>query len=204
MRDRRRQLERRAYYEEPDLLVKLDNALDRVDTPTRDALIALRNEYTIFAKRNQHRLQTLGRNLMIGGIIVFVIQFSLGLFGLHLQFTSSKLSQDNRHTLAQVQDGRHVSLEVTCAVESAISQAGRSVITGSTVAPPPKQERALEDLGFPPFAVRHQQAEAAADGYVNSISKMIDKSVGSKGDGLIQHNGTINCDKLADLAKVGH
>lgn len=104
--------------------------------------------------------------------------------------------------VTSVQQGRQTSLRVTCAVQSAVAQAGRQVITGSNVPPPATQERALEALGFPPFKVRHRQALKAADDYVATISKHIDAQIGRKGDGLVKSDGTIDCTRLAELAKI--
>lgn len=101
-----------------------------------------------------------------------------------------------------VQQGRQTSLRVTCAVQSAVAQAGRQVIAGSNVPPPAAEEKALEAFGFPPFKERHKQAQHAADLYVSGISASIDKQIGHKGDGLVNPDGTINCQRLAQLAKI--
>lgn len=104
--------------------------------------------------------------------------------------------------VTSVQQGRQTSLRVTCAVQSAVAQAGRQVIAGSDVAPPTAEEKALEAFGFPPFKQRHKQAERAADLYVSGISASIDGKIGHKGDGLVDSDGTINCQRLAQLAKI--
>lgn len=102
-------------------------------------------------------------------------------------------------TLSAVQRNREVALRVTCAVESAVAQAGRTVIAGDQP-PPPTEEKALEALGFPPFRVRLQMQERAADAYVAGIAARIERQVGSKGDGLVLPGGRINCDRLVQIA----
>lgn len=208
MRDRRRH-ERRNEHEDEQLSNEVAAQLEHMPgdpsaDDIRSVLAAFRREYATFAQRNANRLNEINdvyrklvRYIMIAGGIFFLLQLGLGAFGLHLQI-------QNKNTLTQVQSGRHVSLGVTCAVQSAVAQAGREVIAGSSTPPPAAQEQALEMFGFPPFAKRHQQAENAADAYVLNISNTIDKQIGRKGDGLVsKKTGTINCTRLAQLARIG-
>jgi hypothetical protein len=200
LRDRRRGGERRSYQEEPNLLGELDRALDAVAPTERKALVALRREYTVFARRNAHRLATLGKRLLITGLLFVVAQMALGVWGLRLQVQSTNLSRQNRDTLKQVQAGRQTSLGVACAVESAVAQSGRAVIAGSAKPPSAAEERALEALGFPPYSVRQRQQKKAADAYVAEIAKRIDQQIGSKGDGLVRPGGTLDCKRFEQIA----
>jgi hypothetical protein len=119
------------------------------------------------------------------------------------QRSSSTAADGVRHArqaVAAVQQGRQLALRVSCAVESAIAEAGRSVIL-SSAKPPPSEERALERLGFPPFAVRFKQEEKAADTYVAGISKRVEQSIGSKGDRLVLPGGRLDCKAFLRLAR---
>lgn len=108
------------------------------------------------------------------------------------------LSATNKH----VQAGRRFAISVTCAVESAVGEAGREVIAGSA-APvgPPRFLRNLERLGYrpPPLAVR----EHAASAYVASIALAIERQVGVRGRRLIRPDGSLNCPVLLVLAHTG-
>jgi hypothetical protein len=121
----------------------------------------------------------------------------------HNQAEKSKdLSLQNNATLQHVQEGRQTGSAVTCAIVSAFSQAGKRVITGPPKPPPTAQEQALEKLGFPPFPIRHQQQLTAGNEYIKSISNSIEEKIGHKGDGLVKHDGTIDCAKLAALSNL--
>jgi hypothetical protein len=102
--------------------------------------------------------------------------------------------------VAGQQQGRRLALRVSCAVESAIAEAGRSVIV-SSAKPPPSEERALERLGFPPYKVRVKLQEKAADAYVAGISKRVEQAIGSKGDRLVQPGGRLDCKAFLRLAR---
>lgn len=113
------------------------------------------------------------------------------------------LALSKQHTQTKViQEGRQTGSAVTCAIASAFGQAGKSVISGPAKPPPKAQEAALEQLGFPPFAVRRRAQVKAGNAYVTSISTRIDAQIGHKGDGLVNADGTINCVRLATLSHV--
>jgi len=193
--------------QDEELREEIERALGRLpEQPARDDVVtvlgAFRREYATFARRNAKRLdktnelyRALFRVVVAGGIVVSTVLILLGFLSVHLQ-----LNQKN--TLAQVQSGRRTALSVTCAVESAVAQAGRVVIAGNLNPPSPEQERALERFGFPSFAIRHKEEEKAADLYVATIARYVDRQIGRKGDGLIRHGGTLDCKRLAQIAKL--
>lgn len=120
---------------------------------------------------------------------------------MYLALLSADYSDQARTLALAIQHERATALRVTCAVESAVAQAGRQVIAGSTP-PPPAEEKALERLGFPPFRVRMRMQERAADAYVAGIARRVDEQIGRRGDGLVQRGGTINCDRLVRLVRL--
>lgn len=201
MSDAQRERALAAMPREPDELAGLPEG------PHKDALRAIRAEYGALALRNR-RLIRLMLKIVGGGFATLFVAFSL------IAIVSYSLTQDQAdtsktalHAVEQVQLGRKLSLGVTCAVQSAIAQAGRETITASVQKkPPPAQEAAFERLGFPPFAARKKAAKDQANTYVQSISASIDAQVGRTGDGLIRQKGklagTIDCKRLAAVARV--
>lgn len=191
-----------------DLPERVSEGLDELDRDTTSVGVAtvlrlFREEYVSLANRNRRHIAEISnayrrllRGVMVAGLVYAAVQIGLGVLGYHLQVQSS-------NTITSVQSGRHLSLGVTCAVQSAVAQAGRQVIAGSSTPPPAAQEAALERFGFPPFKKRHAEAELAAQQYVLSITRSIHKQIGHKGDKLVNHDGTINCKQLATLAKIG-
>lgn len=107
---------------------------------------------------------------------------------------------NGRHTLRQIQEGRQFSVGVTCAVDTAITQAGYNVIVLGASAKETLFMRNLEKLGYPPLVVRKVQSRAAAQLYVTEISKAIEKSIGHKGDGLVLANGQLDCARFKVLS----
>ena len=163
-------------------------------------LIAFRREYATFAQRNAQRLDVINtmyrrltRQITAALTVLAIILTGLGV-------EAVRLTRHQNQTVAEVQADHRLSLQVTCAALSAISQAGRAVIAHGTQAVSPAQERALRHLGFPPAAVRARQGQRAADAYVTAISAAVDARVGRKGDGLVAPNGTIRCRRLERLA----
>lgn len=115
---------------------------------------------------------------------------------------AKKLSQSNRDVIHNVQEGRTTGSAISCAVISAFGQAGKEVISGSANAPENALTIFLEQHGYPPQKARRQQAVAAGDAYIKSISDAIENKVGHKGDNLVKPDGTINCKKLAALSNL--
>jgi hypothetical protein len=126
------------------------------------------------------------------------------------QSTSSKENSDNqaqishnRDAIRAVQQGRKSALTVSCAVTSAISLAGRTVIEGASMARETPLTRFLEQHGFPPPGVRARQAAASGKAYVDSINANITARLHQNVKGLVEKNGTINCVKFQQLGIVG-
>lgn len=214
----RRTRDRRADYDDHELEERIETELGKIDDPlVHQLMVDLREEGRQLARANGKRLdkhnsylRTLLRRVTLILAALVLIQLGLGVFGVHLQSqgqtasrNATNAAQNAEDALHAVQKGRSDALKVTCAVQSAIAQAGKQVIVGSTTPPSPAQERALENLGLPSFKVRQAQAAAAATGYVLSISTNIDKQIGSKGDHLVNKNGTLDCTRLAKVARIG-
>lgn len=100
---------------------------------------------------------------------------------------------------SQIQAGRHAAVLATCAIASAIGEAGRRTI-GNPAPLPPGVEALLDAHGFPPFSVREVQAHAAARSYVKGISASVEKQLGHRGDHLVRPDGSLDCPMLARLA----
>jgi hypothetical protein len=99
------------------------------------------------------------------------------------------------------QKGRKLAIGVTCAAVSAISNQGRRTISNAMPLPP-GVEALLEAHGFPSFEARRAQAQIAGAEYVQGISAAIEQQVGQVGDGLVNRDGTLNCDRLTRVAKA--
>jgi hypothetical protein len=125
----------------------------------------------------------------------------LGLVLLALGVLSLVLLSRQNETIGQVQHGRAIGTRVLCAAVSSVAQAGRDTI-GSQPPPPPAMERALERLGFPSLAARQRQAQQQADQYVQAISNRIEEAVGTRGDGLVRANGTLDCRRLIKVVQA--
>lgn len=86
-----------------------------------------------------------------------------------------------------------------CAALSVVIDAGRKVIVSQTAQPvPPREERTLERLGFPPLEVRRQQAERAADRYAAKIASAIRQQASVPG--VVRRNGSLNCERFAGVS----
>lgn len=111
------------------------------------------------------------------------------------------VARQNERVLREQIRGRHFAVGATCAGVSAISEAGRSIIVSSATAPETAFTRHLEELGYPPLAVRLQQAREAGRKYVQNISRAIRRVVGP-GVKLVRPDGTLNCAELQVLAQT--
>lgn len=107
----------------------------------------------------------------------------------------------NREDLLDQKAGRAVALDVTCGAASAVIEAGRRTITGSSVARDPKtgkvdqkRELALRKLGFPPLKVRERHAAEAAAEYAREIARRVEEQSGRRG--LVRKDGALDCGRL--------
>lgn len=118
--------------------------------------------------------------------------------------TANRATHEADRAIARVQAGRQVSVGITCAALSAISEAGRRVI-GNPM-PDTPFTRTLERLGYPSYPQRVALARQAADKYVEQISGRVNESLAEHGKrpvpGLVRGNGTINCRVLANISAV--
>lgn len=100
--------------------------------------------------------------------------------------------------IQQQKQGRTSAVQVTCGALSAVIEAGRATL-GADVQPP-EFRRALERLGLPPRRARSEAAKVAGNAYRKSIADSIERQAHVKG--LVQKDGTLDCNKLAQLAKI--
>jgi hypothetical protein len=110
--------------------------------------------------------------------------------------------ENQQHVIAQqsqIQQGRKTAVLATCAIASAIGEAGRATI-GNPMPLPPGVEALLDAHGFPLFPVRKRQAQAAARAYVKGISASVETHLGHRGDHLVRPDGSLDCAVLAQLA----
>ena len=91
-------------------------------------------------------------------------------------------------------DGRRVSLGVTCGALRGVEDAGRAVLTGTL----PGTERFRE-----PTSEREQRIrEVFARAYNRVITDRIVKEAGVAGEKVIEPNGSVNCEKLREVARA--
>lgn len=105
----------------------------------------------------------------------------------------------NTSDIQRQREGRRVAVDVTCATMSAVIDAGRATITGSSRVSP-KFERNLQRLGYPPRKQRQAAAKAAAAAYAESIARTVEREAGV--EGLVQRDGTLNCARLRAATKT--
>lgn len=108
----------------------------------------------------------------------------------------SLTSQQN--ALDRFNEGREFAVGATCAVESAVAQAGYAVITRAM--PESPFARFLEQHGYPPPRARALQAAEAGQQYVQQLAREVASRVGPKGARLILPDGSLDCVRLARLA----
>jgi hypothetical protein len=104
--------------------------------------------------------------------------------------------------LNQIQSGRRAGTSVVCAALSAVSQAGRDVITAGSKGPDTPFIRKLERLGYPTQKQRQAAAETAANSYVAGIAMRVEESTGGRGVNLVKSDGTIDCQAFMRLANA--
>lgn len=111
-------------------------------------------------------------------------------------FLLGKIDNVSQQQLA----GRKISLGVTCSALSAVIDAGRTTIGNASQLQPSRLRRNLERLGYPSLKVRQAAASKAAEIYAQSITDRVDKATGKQG--IIRSDGTLDCKKLGQVAKV--
>lgn len=111
----------------------------------------------------------------------------------------------NQTAIHKIQASRQVAVNVTCGINAAIIDAGRSIIlSGTKKRPPASNERALRKLGFPPYKVRKTQAQQAAAAYAQFISHAVQQQVGARARGVVRRDGSIDCAALRRVTGVNH
>jgi hypothetical protein len=114
-----------------------------------------------------------------------------GLVALSLAGQSSELEQQR--------SGRKVAIQVLCAGEQAVINAGRAALQAQPL--PPRLRRNLERLGYPHAAVQRKAAVQASDAYARTISAAVQRQSGAKG--LVDAKGNLRCDLLVKAAHAG-
>lgn len=103
----------------------------------------------------------------------------------------------------EIQQGRRNTSGISCAVSAAVVKAGRLIIVSSSEQGlPPRLEMFLEEHGLPSKAVREKAARGAANSYTAGINAEIVKVSGVDAKRVLNQDGTLNCDKLRELARV--
>ena len=107
----------------------------------------------------------------------------------------------------RINEGRAIALNVICAYGGAISEAGRTVISGGGISGSPGNDRLegfLRELGFPPAAKRKKLARAAGAAYVQNINRRVEEHTGIIGLVIEEgpRAGSLDCDRLAAAAAV--
>jgi len=110
-----------------------------------------------------------------------------------------------KHALDKVQEGRKAATQTTCAITSAVVASGRTTVEESGKQPfPPKLEGFLERYELPSRAEREKAARAAGAAYVQRVSEGVEKVVGiTNGEGILNPDGSVNCARLREVARVG-
>jgi hypothetical protein len=129
---------------------------------------------------------------------------ALGLYGLGLadkvdrntvDARVAKIEASTAKRLAEAQsNGRRISLGVTCGALRGVEDAGRLVLTQRL----PGTERF-----YPPSSARAERVrEAVARAYNRVITDRIVREAGVNGERVIEPNGSVNCDRLREVARA--
>lgn len=103
------------------------------------------------------------------------------------------------HFVNEINSNRRTSQANTCAIIKGITNAGRDQILLGTLKPPPySQEKQLQNLGFPPYKVRKQEAIDQANQYIKTIADTVKDETGKTGVAI--KNNTVDCTKLKKIA----
>lgn len=117
-------------------------------------------------------------------------------------------AHESKVAISKVQTGRKAATGFTCAAASALAQAGREVVEQSNAqrkVPTPKAEKLLLELGFPPLDQREAAAKATGRAYTHRITELVEQKAGVPrkiAASLIEADGSLNCARLRELAKV--
>lgn len=125
-----------------------------------------------------------------------------GLTGLmlYVAIALTGIVSDVEDAQQRIQSGRKFSVEVICTATSAVIDAGRETIIGGAAGVGGEFAKNLEALGYPPRKVREDQADKAAEAYANAISRRVEQRTGVRG--VVRDDGTLNCERLNELARV--
>lgn len=132
------------------------------------------------------RVETAAKRIFTGLAIVGV---AVSLLALRLSIQTS----------AHEREGRQIVREVICGITKGIISSGRQSIEsgGKKYAEP--YESNLRRLNLiPPLAARMAASEIAAQAYSQAIASATQQVTGR--NDLVQPNGTLNCDKLNQVA----
>lgn len=140
-------------------------------------------------RRANRALRLAALALVVGAVgLVGALTIGLGVLG-------------NNGELERQREGRRIAVNVTCGAISAVIDAGRATITGGAAGLPPELASFLEAHGYPPAAERRRQALEAASTYARSIAKAVERASGR--DDLVQPNGRLRCERLAEQVDSG-
>lgn len=168
----------------------------RLDPTARERIDAIEAGYIKRANANQDRLDKLEEryqkvaHAVFAGIAVTVLSVVLAAVGVFL-------------LLARIQDSRRTGLGVSCGIASAVVDAGRAVITGSSASSDPVFLRNLEKLGYPPKKVRDEQARQLAEKYTQVITDRVAKQAGAHTAREVLRGGRLDCAAVERASGLG-
>jgi hypothetical protein len=91
-------------------------------------------------------------------------------------------------------EGRGIAINVLCGVSNGIVDAGREILTDTLPG--------TEHYQRPHSALEKSRAQAYADSYARVISFSVAQQAGVQAEGVLRHDGTIDCDALSRAAQT--
>lgn len=117
--------------------------------------------------------------------------------------SASHAGRQARSAVQKIEVGRRAGTKVTCAISTAVIHAGKSLIEESARQPlPATLEAFLLPHGYPARKDREAGAEILGEVYTQRITAGIIAAVGVKGVEVLNADGTVNCERLRQLARV--
>jgi hypothetical protein len=127
--------------------------------------------------------------------LLALIIAAVAVFGVEQKVDQAAVNATVAKQLAESQSqGRRIALGVTCGALRGVEDAGRAVITQRL----PGTERF-----YPPASRREERMRAEiARAYNRVITDRIVMEAGANGAEVIEPNGSVNCDRLREVARA--
>lgn len=139
-------------------------------------------------QRQRASREAIGALIIAGIALAIALTLALGVLG-----TNGKVESQR--------EGRRVAVDVLCGGLSAVAEAGRATITGSTDSLSPELTAFLERHGYPPLAVREREAEAGGKAYAKLIADAVAKRA-KRTDLVDAKTGALKCERLLEAAQT--